>query len=175
MRAELDYVSSDAAALRWACGCVMAGLKERMNAMLSSNSGISRWVLVLEWLMCFTPLTLAWIAGLRFISSYYEHAGLDIYIGTAFGTLGLVALIGSLVETLCDRRLGLDAIAPILAIAFAAMGCLQLVDASASGRLNLSWFKFDPSTFVLFALLPLLGSLHLIHLSRTRKAQPAAA
>lgn len=172
MRAELDHVAADDAALRWALGCVLAGAMERMN-MLNANGSISRWVLSLEWLMCFTPLTLIWIAAVH-ASVGREHVPMEVIVATAFGTLGPVALIVSLAATL-RRSLGRSSlIAAWLVAAFASSATLQLVNAAASGRLRLQWFQIDLSVFVLLSVLPLLGSLHLLHLARQRSSASSA-
>jgi hypothetical protein len=163
MRGEFDYVQSESAALEWAAGCLWASFKER--AMLNSNGQISRPVLVLEWLMCFVPLTMIWIAGLRYIVHFGATA--DIVIGTAFGTLGPVALVIALFATLSKSGQSFRRILQVLLGAFALMCVLQLVDAGAKGRLNLAYFRFDWSVFVLLSVLPLAGTVHLSWLSRS--------
>lgn len=163
MRGELEHVKSESAALEWAAGCLWASFKER--AMLNTNGQISRPVLVLEWLMCFVPLTLLWFVGVRFIFKYGATA--DIVVPTAFGTLGPIALVAALVTTFSRSTRTPDRLLKALAGAFALMVVLQLTNAGALGKLNLAWFKFDFGTFVALSLLPLLGSLHLAWLSRT--------
>lgn len=164
MRAELDHVKSDRDALEWAMGCVWASLKERGTAMLNSDGRISRSVLVLEWLMCFVPLSLVWFVGARYIVNFGATA--DIVVAMAFGTLGPIALVAALLTTFSRSARTPDRLLNVLAGAFALMVVLQLANAGATGKLNLAWFKFDLAVFVLFSLLPLLGSLHLAYLSR---------
>jgi hypothetical protein len=53
----------------------------------------------------------------------------------------------------------LGCIAPIVAVAFALVAMLQLMNIGATGRLNVQFFKFEFGTFVPISLLPLLGSL----------------
>jgi hypothetical protein len=167
MRAELDHVESDAAALSWSIGCLMASLYQRVNAMLKLNAEVSRSVLMLEWLMCFGPLTLLWVAAVRYIA-IYKDASTDILIATATGTLGPLALVAAFAATLTKTHARYARLATILATAFGAMMLLRLVDMGGQGRLNLAWFKFDWSLIVLISLLPMLGCLHLVYLSRPR-------
>jgi len=51
MRRELDYIEDDAAALRWAVGCVLASYKARLAGPLprSSSSSLPRWRGKVRW------------------------------------------------------------------------------------------------------------------------------
>jgi hypothetical protein len=169
MRSELEYVKSDSVALEWAVGCVLASLKERVSEMLNTNGKISRPVLVLEWLMCFVPLSLVWFAGVRFIFKFGATA--DIVVAIAFGALGLIALVAALVTTFSRSTRIPDRLLKVLAGAFALMVVLQLTNAGATGKLDLAWFKFDLSVFITLSLLPLLGTIHLAYLSRPHQRQ----
>lgn len=164
MRGELDFLP-DGTALKWAFGCVLASLHERVRAMLNSNGKISRPVLVLEWLMCFVPLTLLWAVAVTLIVSR-GHASPEFVVAAAFGTLGPIALIASLTATASTRKADSHRVARLLVVGFAVMVLLQLVNIAADGRLNLQWFRFDLGTFLLLSLLPLLGALHFEHLAR---------
>ena len=55
------------------------------------------------------------------------------------------------------------------------MVVLQLTNAVADGRLHLQWFEFYGSVFVLLSLLPLAGSLHLVHILRSRESNASVA
>jgi hypothetical protein len=169
MRAELDHVESDGAALSWAIGCVWASLWERANAMLNSNGQISKWVLALEWLVCFAPLTLLWGVAVSFIVSR-ENIPLETIVQTSVATLAPIALIVSMAATFAGSSARFTRFARPLAIGFALVSILQLVNAATDGRLNLQWFEINSSLFVLFGLLPLFGCLHLVHLSRAPSA-----
>lgn len=167
MRAELDFVTSDRLALRWAFGCVLASLQERVLAMLNSNGGISRPVLILEWLMCFVPLTLLWAAAVTIIISR-AHAPLALFVAATFGTLGPIALIVSITATASKRKISSSRIARLLLFGFGLMALLQMLNAGAHGRLDMQWLRFDFGTFLLMSLLPLLGALHFDHLARAK-------
>lgn len=175
MRAEAAYIESDFVALRWAAGCVIASLKWRVETMLTFNRTISRPVLMLEWLMCFLPLTLLWIWALIYLAKGVPaDIAADIFVGLAFATFGPVALVVALLVVMSKRSQTITWIAHSLVLALGAMCLLQLFSSGAEGRLDLLWFRFDPGTFVLLSLLPLLGCLHLAHLSKPAPATPSA-
>lgn len=171
MRAEIDFIESDFAALNWAVGCVLASVRERGADMLQTDGQISRWVLVLEWLTCFVPLTLIWGVAVVYMTSR-GSAPPDVLVPTLAATLGPVALIVSLVATLSAGRARVARFASLLAIGFLIVAVLQLVPVGMSGRIGLQWFQFKASLFVLFTLLPLAGCLHLNHLSRQSATAP---
>ncbi|HKQ13514.1 MAG TPA: hypothetical protein VJT80_08785 [Steroidobacteraceae bacterium] len=172
MRAEIDYAKSDAAALGWAFGCVLASMKERAHAMIISNGRISRWVLMVEWLVCFGPLTWLWCVAVAHISG--PDAPFVLLIATTIGSLGPLALVTSMLATLAGIQRGLWPIAVWLAVGYSIAAVLQLVDAIVNGGLRLQWFESNGSTLVLLTILPLAGSLHLLHiLGSGRKNAPA--
>lgn len=162
MRGELEFLKSDRAALSWAFGCVFASVQERVLAMLNLNGGISRPVLILEWLMCFVPLTLLWLAAVILIAQ--GHATPHLLVAAAFGTLGPIALIISLKATASKRQLDSRRAARLLVIGFAVMVLVQILNAGTYGNLDLQQF----GTFFLLSLLPLFGALHFEHLARTK-------
>lgn len=57
MRAESNYLS-DAERLRWAFGCFITAVKQRFAPMDTGNFRVSRWVMLVETLGAFGPLTL---------------------------------------------------------------------------------------------------------------------
>ena len=170
MRVEVAYIESDAVALRWALGCVVASLKWRARVMLTLNGRISRPVLVLEWLMCFGPLTLMWIVSLLYVrwGGLPTDLAVKLSVGVACATLGPVALLVALMVTLSKQSQAMTRIARWLPVAAGAMCLLQLLDIG-------KWFRFDPGTFVLLSLLPLLGCLHVMHLSKPSSPETAPA
>ena len=167
MRGELDFVESDHAALSWAFGCVLASLQQRVLAMLNSNGGISRPVLILEWLMCFAPLTLLWAAAVTIIVSR-AYVSLEFFVAAAFGTLGPIALIISLTATASKRNVDARRTARLLVAGFAVMALLQILNAAAHGELTSQWLGFHFDTFVLVSVLPLLGALHFERVARAK-------
>jgi hypothetical protein len=172
MRSELDYVESDGAALTWALGCVWAGVWGRATAMLNSNGQISKWILALEWLVCFAPITLLWGVALAMVVGR-QDVSVGLVVPTLVGTLGPIALFVSMAATFGHSSARFAKAARGLAVGFGLLSILQLVAAASDGRLTLQWFEFNGSVFVLLSLLPLFGCLHLAHLSQTPSARAA--
>lgn len=162
MRTELDYAESDALALKWAIGCLSVSLQERVRTMLNSTGKISRPVLVLEWLMCFGPLTLLWAVALSVIVRH--GATVEIVVPTLFGMLGPIGLCVTLYATFSKSR-GPRWLPLTLVAASVALVALQLGNAVGFGR-HTQWFASDLQVVVLLSLLPLVGALHLMQLSR---------
>lgn len=173
MRAELDYAKSDAAALSWAFGCVLAGMNERVHTMMIANGRISRWILIVEWLACFGPLTLLWCFAVA--NAFSPDAPSVVLVVAAAGAIGPLALAISMLTTLTGAQRGLLPVAQGLAVLFAIAVLLRLADALANGGLRLQWFESNGSVFVLLALLPLAGSLHLVHILGSRPSNAPAA
>jgi hypothetical protein len=165
MRTELEYAESEALALTWAMGCVSASFQERVNVMLSSTARISRPVLVLEWLMCFGPLTLLWAVAVTLIVGHGPTV--EIVVPTLFGTLGPVGL-GFALNATFSKSHGPRWLPLALVAASVALVALQLGNAVGSG-MRTQWFESDLQVFVLLSVLPLVGALHLMQLS-TRAA-----
>jgi hypothetical protein len=61
MRAESHYLNDDER-LRWAFGCFITAIKQRFAPMDTGNFRVSRWVMLVETLGAFGPLTHAWWA-----------------------------------------------------------------------------------------------------------------
>jgi hypothetical protein len=162
MRAELHHVQSDRHALEWAVGCVFASFIERVRAMNSSRLGVSRWVAVLEWLVCFGPLTLLWLASVSFMGTSRVTVPAML-----IGVLGPIALITALVGTVFSKAFPQPWLIKSLLTGFVVLGVLQLLEMSkVSSALRLHWFDFDWSLIVLLSVLPLLACLHLLYASR---------
>lgn len=137
--------------------------------MLSLHGGISRPVLILEWLMCFVPLTLIWVAAVTLIVSV-DNPPPELFVAAAFGILGPVALIVSLRATASKRKVDSRRIARLLVLGFAAMALLLTLNVGAHGKISLQWLGSDFGTFLLVSLLPLFGALHfdrLAHITRS--------
>ena len=166
MRNELAYISSDATAVRWAVGCIFASMNERLNYMNKSRHSISRPVLMLEWLMCFGPLTLLWIAGTRYALTQ-NPVPTDIILGTAIASFGPIALIAAIFATARGFNNALRHLFQGLATVFGISLSLQILNIGQPRDLNLSWWEFDLGVFVLGTVLPLIACVHLVLLSRS--------
>jgi hypothetical protein len=162
MREELRHVKSDRHVLEWALGCVFASFTERVRAMSVSRLGVSRWVAVLEWLVCFGPLTLLWLAAVSFIGTGVDTA--RVITVMLIGALGPIALVAALAGTISSKAFPQPWLIKSLLAGFLLLGVLQLLEMSKAVRLH--WFDVNGSPFVLLAVLPLLGCLHLLYASR---------
>lgn len=185
MQAELDYLGSDHEALRWAIGCLLAGLKERISCMFSANLRVSRWILLPEMLLCFVPLTLLWVDavagstslvrldGRHFHESFMSSPGgifllVTILAGAVLGALGPLALIAAFRLIAAARPPGGRWFRAALVAGPALYGVLTLTARVAmAGTGALSFSAVDSFDFwsglLLLSALPSLGALHLLH------------
>jgi hypothetical protein len=188
MKAELFNLPPHAAR-RWAFGCFVAAIKQRLSPMHTGTFRINRWIMLVEVLGCFGFVTLAYYefmfgpSGLvRLNGEMIEKAFLGSPAGKnilvqwfCFAITGLVGPIGLwlglryvlLNRALQNRTLGIVLIAgPVLQSILAAIGTIWMGTADYSTGLGL---------FVLFTVLPILGVLHLRHLARPVAPTPTDA
>jgi hypothetical protein len=186
MCAELDRIGTGRDAFAWALGCVLAGLKERMDVMITAPPKISRWILAPEMLLCFIPLTIGWrdgIVGSSGIARLNVHViqkyFLEVPGGTitliamlagvflaSVGPLGLLAAFRSIVwghPVRNDWARGFLITAPIL------YGMLTLLSRLAVGGLTSFGFGADDafdfwSGILLLSALPALGAIHMLRI-----------
>ena len=167
MHNEVHHISDSRAALAWAFGCVLASYTERIRTMISGNPKISRWVLVLEMLGCFTPLSLAWLAMLANLNRMQGAAGILALTATLAGPVGLIVAFKVVVlnRPLLTRLVaaGLCALAAWVVLAYSL---ILLAEGQSLGQ----W-----RDFVLMALLPALGIAHLLYLGTRPVSSIAAA
>jgi hypothetical protein len=166
MRNEVHHISGNRAALKWALGCVFASYTERMRTMIASNPRISRWVLVLEMLFCFTPLTWLCLATFANLGRMQGKTGIFALTVAAAGPIGLI--VAFKVVVLNRPSLTKFAMAALCLLAAWTMFAysLQILAEAEPGQL---WREF-----VLIALLPALGVAHLLYLA-TRPTNKLAA
>jgi hypothetical protein len=157
MRNEVQHISGNRAALVWALGCVFASYTERMRILLRSNPRISRWVLVLEMLCCFTPLTLLCIAVLANLGRMEGKTGILALTVAATGPVGLIVAFKVVVLNRPSlNRVGMAALCALAAWTALAYS-LHII---AGGEPAHAWREF-----VLIALLPAVGIVHLLQLA----------
>ena len=90
MLAELHHCDADGAALRWAVGCLIAALGERMTSMIRGDLKISSWIALPEMLLCFAPLTIGWIDAARALGNLGGRPGFGGSGPVLFATAALV-------------------------------------------------------------------------------------
>ena len=167
---ELDYLPSDLCAVRWAVGCIFVCYSERMRAMIRSLESLPRWMLALEMLMCFLPLTLVFstvvLAGAH--GGFTLQNSLLYCSGSILGPLGLVAAFRSIF--LAPGGMSRPTIAGLCLLAAWTLAAYtsQIL---TFGQSHLSdWWR----EFVIIALLPALAVLHLVSINFHRRSSLAA-
>ena len=166
MRNEVDHISGDHAALKWALGCLFASYTERMRTMIAGNPRISRWVLVLEMLFCFTPLTLLCLATFANLGRMEGKTAVVALTVAAAGPIGLIVAFKVVVLNRPSLTKFVMVVLCILAVWTGFAYSLQLL---AEAEPASHW-----RDFVLIALLPAVGMAHLLYLA-TRPADRLAA
>jgi hypothetical protein len=186
MRSELDRIGDDRDAFTWALGCMLAGLKERMDVMITAHLKISRWILAPEMLLCFIPLTIGWRDGIvgtsgisRLNMNVIQRYFLDVPGGTialvamlagvflaTVGPLGLLAAFRSIVW---GRPVHNEWARAFLITAPILYGLMTLLSRFAVGGLPSFSFSADDafdfwSGILLLSALPALGAIHLLRI-----------
>jgi len=183
MHAESAHLSG-AAATRWAAGCLIAAIKARLLVMQIGTLRIPRWVMFVEAIGCFLPLSAGWYAiafGQPGMLRHPPHLIEQTYIafpggpyimtmllaGVLVGLLGPVGLLLGLRyvftgQGLRNRLLGFTLIG--VPVAYSVLG---LIGGYLAGPPD-----FAPiwSHTIIFLLLPLACVAHLMYLEK-----PAAA
>jgi hypothetical protein len=164
MAAEFDYIPKSAAALQWALGCVLASYSERIRIMTTVRPPVSRWVLILEMLFCFTPITLTFFA---IVANFTRFQPMESFLFLSVAALGPVGLAVAF-RTIFLNRPSLPKVASwaLCALAVWTLLAYSLHVLAESGGAALDWWR----EFVLIALLPALASVHLIYLARSANA-----
>ncbi len=103
MRSDLHYIDSDGSALRWACGCLLVALHERVKSMVALNRPERRGALLAEMFLCLFPLTLAWCACIADLFRGWP-ASMPLTAGAVLGAAGPVGLIAATRFILSNRR-----------------------------------------------------------------------
>jgi hypothetical protein len=134
--------------------------------MNGNNPRISLWVLVLEMLCCFTPLTLLCIAIIANLGRMEGTSGIVALTVAATGPVGL--FVAFKVVVLNRRSLTRSSTAALSAIA-AWTALIYSLHIFAEGQPADAWREF-----VLIVLLPGLGIVHLLHLTRPSIGKPVA-
>jgi len=160
MQAEFEALCSEAGsgarALRWASGCLLTCLMERMRSMnmpTRSPLGLSRWILGAEMLLAFGPLT--WLFGVVVMLDLRGRAP-----GEFSALLISATLLGPAGLLLAARIIALPRVAPGRAARWALPGLAAwtlLVYGAHLGRLP----SPDWRALMLIAVLPAIAVAHL--------------
>lgn len=191
MRAELPHMSARAA-LIWSTGCVITAIKQRVVAMRVGTLRIPGWVMFVETIGAFGPLTMSWYAvaldqpgvlhySWNTISTHYLPFPGGPYIITMLLTSVVVGLLGPIglffglryVVTgrgIASRMLGYSLlIVPLLSVVIGTIAGHLVGPADFEVR----WSHIVG--FFGFILVPMACVLHLMFLERPDRAQPAFA
>lgn len=186
MRAELDRIGNHQQAFAWALGCVLAGFKERINAVITTHPKISRWILAPEMLLCFIPLTIGWRDGivggsgivrldLNVIHRYFLDVpgGTLILIamltGVVLATVGPLGLLAAFRSIVWGRPLRSKRVRAFLVIGPILYGVLTLFLRLAIDGVPSFGFRTDDafdfwSGILLLSVLPALGAIHMLRI-----------
>lgn len=189
MRAELPHLPNGQEQLRWAYGCLTAAIKQRFAPMNTGTLRISRFVMSIEAIGLFGPLTLAWYeftfgaSGLIRLNAdiiekvFLNHPGgmYTLILWYAVAVTGLVGPVGlyfglryaSLGHALRSRALGLSLIAVLLMPTILGV-VLNLVMGPVGPEPNLG-------IFLMLVAFPILGIAHLMYLAKPADLSPAGA
>ena len=100
MLTEFSYLDHDRDALSWACGCVMAAVRLRYEAVELGNLKISRWILAPELLFCFLPLSMLWL-GSTYQLMLIISGNTGFIYQNFFGTPGGIPILLMLIAWFC--------------------------------------------------------------------------
>ena len=171
MTREMEHLPPGVSTVGWALSCMSISYSERIRIMIRSLKALPRWILVLEMLLFFLPLTLLCAAVVRSGSQggFSPQILLLYFSGTVLGPLGLLAAFA----TLFLKR---DGLSPAT---IAALGLLTVWNVAAytaqifsAEQVHLAqWWR----EFVLIAILPTLAVLHLVSINSSLRASPVSA
>jgi hypothetical protein len=183
MRAELSYLSNEHERLRWAFGCLVAAIKQRFVPMDTGTFRISRWVMLIETLGCFVPLTSGWLdlnfgsSGIiqhtpEIIERFYPSVPGGAYIVSMLFAVAVVSVLGPIGLFLGLRYILVGRGIRNRAVGITLIGipiALSVLGTIAGFLVGPEGFKVGLEATLLFLILPVLGIAHLMYL-----AQPAA-
>ncbi len=165
MRHELDHVPRGISALHWAAGCALVGYIERIRFMMRSLATLPRWLLALEMTVCLAPLTLLFIAIVAATARGLTTAEDGLLYGSV-SVLGPVGLAVAIRLILSSHH----AIGRATVVALTALGLWTVLACSGLVLHDGAPFSSTWHDFVLIALLPALGAMHLVHIASQRRA-----
>ena len=187
MTAELAYVP-ERDRFRWALGCLSVAIARRFS-MSRVAKPLTPWVLFLEMMLCFVPLTYAWL-DTTFGASGVVHLNsevIDRYLLEVPVSGGIIALmiagacvgvIGPIGLALAGRAVFAGAgltnriAGTIMIAAVALFGLASIVLRFAAGE---GAYAATPDFLILIVVLPIVGIAHLMWMARGAPANLVAA
>ena len=189
MRAELPHLADNQERLHWAFGCLAAAIKQRVTPMVNGTLRIARWVMLIETIGLFGPLTLAWFeftfgaSGIvRLNAEIIEKVFLNQpggtytlilwYAVTVTGLIGAFGLFLGLRYVVLGRALGSRALG-------ITMIAILMIPTILGTLVNLFMGPVGPAPnlgiFIMFVAAPIAGFAHLLYLAKPGGPAPAAA
>lgn len=189
MRAELSYLSNEHERLRWAFGCLVAAIKQRFVPMNTGTFRISRWVMLIETLGCFVPLTIGWLdlnfgpSGIirhtpEIIERFYLSAPGGAFIVSMLFAGAVVSFLGPIGLFLGLRYISVGRGIRNRAVGITLIGipiALNVLGTIAGFLVGPEDFKVSFEVTLLFVILPVLGIAHLMYLTKPEAPTSAAA
>lgn len=189
MHAELSYLANEHERLRWAFGCLVAAIKQRIAPMDTGTFRISRRVMLIETLGCFVPLTIGWLdlnfglSGIihhtpEIIERFYLSAPGGAFIVSMLFAAAVVSILGpiglflGLRYVMVGRGIRNRAVGITLIGIPVALNVLGTVAGFLVGPEDIK-VRFEDT--LLFVILPVVGVAHLMYLAKPAASTPAAA
>jgi hypothetical protein len=172
MLAETESIDEDDAALAWAVGCLVASYRKRIESMSSGIPKVARWILSVEMLICFSPLTLMFVALLsRGTIGFAGPLPFDAwYVSMLFAALiGPLGLCCALFVVVMRRARIARALVYVM-FASGAWALLGFLGSMAGPHWGEHW-----RDFVMLGVLPILGLAHLMAVAAQNRQASVAA
>jgi hypothetical protein len=161
MTREILHIPTDVAAFKWACGCLFASYAERTRAATYSMPRVSRWVLAVEMLCCFTPLTLLFVAVIAYFTKFQTLEFLLYLSGAALGPFGVIVAF----KNIALNRPALSKSATLLLAMLAIWTPVaNILHTFAERGTLMGWWRET----TMIAFLPALAAIHLILLAHAK-------
>jgi hypothetical protein len=163
---EINHLPRGASGARWAFGCVFVSYTERIAAMARSTTSFSRWILSLEMMICFVPLTFLLLA----IVLRTTRGAMSVRDGLFFCSIAVVGPMGlaAAFSVLFLKRRSLNFATTTLlggVAAWTVIGYSSLVFNVGDWTHLFEFWR----EFLLIAVFPAMAALHLIQMARSER------
>ncbi len=187
MAAELAYVP-ERDRFRWALGCLSVAIARRFS-MSRVAKPLTPWVLFLEMMLCFVPLTYAWLdatfgaSGVVYLNSevidrYFLDTSLNrgvlamMIAGACIGMIGPIGLALAVRALFSGVGLTHRVVGIVMISAIAIFGLASVVLRFIAGE---GAYAATPDFLILIVVLPIVGIAHLMWMARGAPGNLVAA
>ena len=161
MTREIMHIPTDVAAFKWSCGCLFASYAERTRAVTYAVPHVSRWVLALEMLCCFTPLTLLFVAVIAYSTKFQT---LEVFLYLSAAALGPFGVIVAFKNIALNRPALSKSATLLLAILAIWTPVANILHTLAQRGTLMGWWRET----LMIPFLPALAAIHLILLAHSK-------